>query len=93
MTFDLFMVWLNLCPSCCGNTGISCIAFADMQSLFYQVSKSWPMGLLLFFFTSTVAQLVEHQFCDREVAGSIPSRVIPKTLKMVLAALSLGTQH
>ena len=21
MTFDLFMVWSNLCPSCCGNTG------------------------------------------------------------------------
>ena len=21
MTFDLFRVWSNLCPSCCGNTG------------------------------------------------------------------------
>ena len=21
MTFDLFMIWSNLCPSCCGNTG------------------------------------------------------------------------
>ena len=21
MTFDLFMVWSNLCPICCGNTG------------------------------------------------------------------------
>ena len=21
MTFDLFMVWSNSCPSCCGNTG------------------------------------------------------------------------
>ena len=21
MTFDLFMVWSNLCPTCCGNTG------------------------------------------------------------------------
>ena len=31
--------------------------------------------------------------CDREVAGSIPGRVIPKTLKMVLAALLLGAQH
>ena len=31
--------------------------------------------------------------CDAEVAGSIPGRVIPKTLKMVLAALSLGGQH
>ena len=39
--------------------------------------------------TGTVAQLIERPLCDREVAGSIPGRVIPKTLKMVLAALSL----
>ena len=31
----------------------------------------------------------EHLLCDRKVAGSIPGWVIPKTLKMVLAALSL----
>ena len=37
--------------------------------------------------------VVERPLCDREVAGSIPSWVIPKTLKMVPAALSLGTQH
>ena len=37
--------------------------------------------------------VVELPLCDREVAGSIPGRVIPKTLKMVLAALSLGAQH
>ena len=37
--------------------------------------------------------VVERPICDREVAGSIPGRVIPKTLKMVLAALSLGAQH
>ena len=37
--------------------------------------------------------MVEYPLCDREVVGSIPSRVIPKTLKMVLAALSLGAQH
>ena len=37
--------------------------------------------------------VVERPVCDREVAGSIPGRVIPKTLKMVLAALSLGAQH
>ena len=44
--------------------------------------------------TGTVAQLVAHQaLCDREVAGSIPGQVIPKTLKMVLVALSFGTQH
>ena len=37
--------------------------------------------------------VVERPLCDREVAGSIPRQVIPKTLKMVLAALSLGAQH
>ena len=37
-----------------------------------------------------MAQLVERLLCDREVAGSIPGRVIPVTLKMVVAALSLG---
>ena len=37
--------------------------------------------------------VVERPLCDREVAGSIPGRVIPKTLKMVLAALSLVAQH
>ena len=37
--------------------------------------------------------VVERPLCDREVAGSIPDRVIPKTFKMVLAALSLGAQH
>ena len=37
--------------------------------------------------------VVERPLCDREVAGSIPGQVIPKTLKMVLAALSLGAQH
>ena len=37
--------------------------------------------------------VVERPLCDWEVAGSIPGRIIPKTLKMVLAALSLGAQH
>ena len=41
----------------------------------------------------TVAQLVECPLCDLKVVGSIPNRVIPKTLKMVVAALSLGAQH
>ena len=31
MTFDLFMVWSNLCPSCCGSTGRSYKTFADVQ--------------------------------------------------------------
>ena len=37
--------------------------------------------------------VVERPLCDREVAGSIPGWVIPKTLKMGLAALLLGAQH
>ena len=37
--------------------------------------------------------VVECPLCDREVEGSIPGWVIPKTSKMVLAALLLGTQH
>ena len=37
--------------------------------------------------------VVERPLCDWEVAGSISCRVIPKTLKMVLAALLLGSQH
>ena len=39
--------------------------------------------------TGTVAQLIELLLCDREVSGLIPGGVIPKTLKMVLAALRL----
>ena len=40
--------------------------------------------------TGAVAQLLERPFCVREVVGSIPGRVIPKTFKMVLAALSFA---
>ena len=38
--------------------------------------------------TGAVVQLLERPVCVREVMGSIPGRVIPKTFKMVLAALS-----
>ena len=34
-----------------------------------------------------MAQLLERPACVREVVGSIPGRMIPKTFKMVLAAL------
>ena len=37
--------------------------------------------------TGAVAQLLERPVCVQEVKGSIPGRVIPKTFKMVLAAL------
>ena len=36
--------------------------------------------------------MVERPLADREVVGSIPSRVIPKTLKMVVMASLLGAQ-
>ena len=40
--------------------------------------------------TGAVAQLLESPGCVWEVVDSIPARVIPKTLKMVLAALSFA---
>ena len=40
--------------------------------------------------TGAVAKLLERPVCVREVVGSIPSRVIPKTFKMVLTALSFA---
>ena len=43
-----------------------------------------------FFLSGSV---VEQPLCDREVAGSIPGRVIPKTLKTIQAVLSLGAQQ
>ena len=37
-----------------------------------------------------MAKLLEPPVCVREVVGSIPGHVIPKTFKMVLAALSFA---
>ena len=37
-----------------------------------------------------VAKLLERPVCVREVVGSMPSQVIPKTFKMVLAVLSFA---
>ena len=48
-----------------------------------QISKP-----ITFAATGAVAQLLERPVCVRKVVGSIPGRVIPNTLKMVLAALS-----
>ena len=50
---------------------------------------TWPTSI----YHRHGGSVVECPLCDREVAGSIPGRVIPKTLKMVLVALSLGAQH
>ena len=54
---------------------------------------SWFSDFALYLEYRHSGSVVERPLCDREVAGSIPGRVIPKTLKMVLAALSLGAQH
>ena len=42
--------------------------------------------------TGRNSSVVERPLADREVVGSIPSRVIPKTLKMVVMASLLGAQ-
>ena len=60
---------------------------------FCQATVSSLKRIVHMYITGTVGQLVERPLCDQEVADSIPSRVIPKNLKMVLAALSLGAQH
>ena len=39
-----------------------------------------------------IAQLVERRLAEREVVGSIPGRVKPKTLKLVVMASLLGAQ-
>ena len=52
-----------------------------------------PINIISCFKDRHSGSVVERPLCDREVAGSIPGRVIPKTLKIVLAALSLGAQH
>ena len=48
MTLDLLTVWSNVCPSCCDNTGRSCMVFADMQYLFLSVERIVAHGLLVF---------------------------------------------
>ena len=42
--------------------------------------------------TGWLAQLVGHPLFSRKVVGSIPGRVIPKTLKMGPVAFLLGAQ-
>ena len=54
----------------------------ERQAMTYETSSDGHSG-----------SVVERPLCDWEIAGSIPSWVIPKALKMVVAALSLGAQH
>ena len=60
MTFDFFMIWTNLYPSCCDNTEKDCcMAFANMQ-----VSELWPMGLFyLFIFIYLFFFFFVYVFC------------------------------
>ena len=45
MTFDLYMVWSNLCPSCHGNNGrmLHGICKYAIAVFFLQVSELWPL--------------------------------------------------
>ena len=46
MTFDLFTVWSNLCPSFVAVLEEVAWHLQIRNSCFYQVSESWPMGFL-----------------------------------------------
>ena len=65
----------------------------EVTNLLIQFAHPVPFQKVGFHLYQHSGSVVERPLCDREVAGSILGRVIPKTLKMVLAALSLGAQH
>ena len=74
------------------------IVFARHTYHFVGFVKHWLIYLLFNIYDVQhldrhSGSVVECPLCDREVAGSIPGRVIPNTLKMLLAAHSLGAQH
>ena len=62
MTFDGFMVWSNMCPSCCGNTGRLLHGICK-----YAGERIVAHGPLVFV---GLGGLVG---CDQEVASSIPA--------------------
>ena len=49
MTFDLFMVWSNLCPVAVALLEDCCMAFANMQ-----LSELCPMGTLFRLVTTEI---------------------------------------
>ena len=63
MTLDLFMVWSNLCLSCCGSTGRSCMVFADMQKLFLSGERIVAHGPLVFLYYILPRKLIFLFFC------------------------------
>ena len=66
------------------------INFDPLKPHFYIVKLGFT-GVYIIFPISAQnrhsGSVVEHPLCDWDVVGLIPGRVIPKTLKMVLAAL------
>ena len=68
-------------------------AFIDMENMFELLDVGQEVRNILgniYSKLTTVITLV--LLYDREVVSLIPGRVIPRTLEMVLAALSLGAQ-
>ena len=73
-------------------SGFIVVAFSISVLLY----KAWRYVYKVFTsdrYTDTEAQLVERLLCDRKIVGLIPGGVIPKALKLVLAAISHGAQH
>ena len=65
--------------------------FVDLSKAFDTINRQAPFHKMKK--PVLIAQLVEHPLREREVAGSKPSRAIPKALKMVPVATLLGAQH
>ena len=62
MPLTFFTVWSDLCLSCCGNTIKNCMVFAYAVAVFYQMSKSWAMGLLFFFIKKVIFDIQNTSF-------------------------------
>ena len=95
--FDLFFFFLHVLH--CHKT---CVLFVLSKPCFVMKHGMWTAKAQAHLRICTVSpepswpaegSLVERPLCDRKVAGLIPGEVIPKTLKMVLVALSPGAQH
>ena len=65
--------------------GVGSNAFAEKQSVYSAVPADWAIGLI-----GLVGRVLAIGLGDM---GSIPGRVIPKTLKMVLDTTLLNTQQ
>ena len=61
--------------------------------LYFHISHSCLPNYVLILYTGVMAQWLERPPHDREVAGSNPGLVIPKTLKMVPTAFLSDARH